>query len=497
MMPLPLLAVVVALVVQDQTPLRAAAHDDAPRQTTLSPGDWLEVRGERQGYLAGLRPPARAPGLRAARRRCAATRSTRRRRRSSRAIVDFLRDAPGQESLGIGYAALYLRAAPAQRGRRRACFDALGDDGRAARRGARRRACAKAGRRDAGGADRGGRELRRARSRSFEQRGAHARLLRRRGVPARAGARRRPAAARARAALGLTDPRVRRPARGPTAALDAGEVAGERARRRSTSARAAARRRPADVQRAPPAAAIGDAGGARVLRGARRATRRSPGRRARRRSASSQLVDRSELADEDRLAYDEAALRVGDRAVGRRAGVAGARSVRARRRARRGRARPDVRAPAPSRRSAAGGALRALHLRVRVAVVGARRAARRRGRDGRAAAASGGASCSCFVRREHGWTADSMTPAAIDPELGYVELAGFSPDGTRLLVVREARASGPLGSPHTLAPWIEKRFQVLAVDGLRVEKQSSSLAGFPTFKRWQSPEWARATLANR
>jgi hypothetical protein len=42
-------ALLVALVVQDQTPLRAAAHENAPRQTNLTAGDWLEVRGERQG----------------------------------------------------------------------------------------------------------------------------------------------------------------------------------------------------------------------------------------------------------------------------------------------------------------------------------------------------------------------------------------------------------------------------------------------------------------
>src|SRR5437763_772577 len=55
-----------------------------------------------------------------------------------------------------------------------------------------------------------------------------------------------------------------------------------------------------------------------------------------------------------------------------------------------------------------------------------------------------------------GWTADTLTPATIDPELGYVELAGISPDGAHLFVVREARASGPLGSPNTLAPWIAR-----------------------------------------
>jgi hypothetical protein len=48
---LPTLAVVVALVVQDQSPLRSAPHDSALRETALAQGDWLEVRGERQGYL--------------------------------------------------------------------------------------------------------------------------------------------------------------------------------------------------------------------------------------------------------------------------------------------------------------------------------------------------------------------------------------------------------------------------------------------------------------
>src|SRR5262249_29445214 len=50
------------------------------------------------------------------------------------------------------------------------------------------------------------------------------------------------------------------------------------------------------------------------------------------------------------------------------------------------------------------------------------------------------------------WIADTITSATIDPELGYVELAGFSPDGAHLAVVRESCATGPLGSPNTLAP---------------------------------------------
>ncbi len=96
-----------------------------------------------------------------------------------------------------------------------------------------------------------------------------------------------------------------------------------------------------------------------------------------------------------------------------------------------------------------------------------------------------------------GWTADTLTPAAIDPELGYVEPAGFSPDGAHLLVVRESRASGPLGSPHTLAPWIQRAFQVVTTSTLQVEKQATSLASFPTFRRWETAEWRGGTLALR
>jgi hypothetical protein len=93
--------------------------------------------------------------------------------------------------------------------------------------------------------------------------------------------------------------------------------------------------------------------------------------------------------------------------------------------------------------------------------------------------------------------ADTLAPAAIDPELGYVELAGFSPDGAHLLVVREWRATGPLGSPHTLAPWTQRSFQVVGARDLRIEKTSATLANFPTFRQWEAPDWQRGTLAKR
>src|SRR5436305_12185347 len=118
------LAAVVALVVQDQTALRASAHESAPRQATLAPGDWLEVRGERQGYLQVYDHRRERPGY----VRPAAVRSYPLDESAAPklgALVEFFRDAPGQESLGIGYTALFLRAAPAG-AVGPAVFDALG-----------------------------------------------------------------------------------------------------------------------------------------------------------------------------------------------------------------------------------------------------------------------------------------------------------------------------------------------------------------------------------
>jgi len=112
-LPAAALAMVVALVAQDQTPLRASASDTAPRQTTLAAGDWLEVRGERQGYLQVYDHRRERPGyVRAGAVRTYAAEEAMAPKLG--VLVEYLRDAPGQESLGIGYAALYLRVAPAQ-----------------------------------------------------------------------------------------------------------------------------------------------------------------------------------------------------------------------------------------------------------------------------------------------------------------------------------------------------------------------------------------------
>jgi hypothetical protein len=107
------LTATIAIVVLDHTSLRAAPRSAAPELTALWPGDVVEIRGERAGYLKvydyhrerggylrseSVRPmaltEAAAPEL--------------------LAVLRFLRETPGSETLGISYGAAYLKAAPAR-----------------------------------------------------------------------------------------------------------------------------------------------------------------------------------------------------------------------------------------------------------------------------------------------------------------------------------------------------------------------------------------------
>jgi hypothetical protein len=87
------------------------------------------------------------------------------------------------------------------------------------------------------------------------------------------------------------------------------------------------------------------------------------------------------------------------------------------------------------------------------------------------------------------WTIATLTPATADPDnaVGYVEAAGFSPDGGRLLVVREARAGGQ----------VTRRFQVVESSTLVVEKWAAHADKLGAFKRWTLPSWRAGTLALR
>jgi hypothetical protein len=483
---LPTLAAVVALVVQDQSPLRSAPHDSALREAALAQGDWLEVRGERQGYLqvydhrlerAGYVRPAMV-------RSYAVDESS---APELGALVDYLRDASGQESLGIGYVALYLRASPAQ-GVGARVFDALGTMAeRLATRASARVATA--------GEAWLAAQIEVAESYGvgfvrFEQEGwtrvcydgeAFRRVL------ALGGA----GPARVRAALGLTDPGCVDPALGPTEALAlakwrAGVLDGVDPTALGPEvlthdgARLRLRRSIVQSELAYLAARTGDLV---LARGASEAAKREL-----------LLADRSLLADEDRLTYEEAALHAATvRWADEPVPAAAASNLDI-----------DLAAGAPGQtciRVKKHGAAQATLIQHCTYGLVWPSSIRIAPHDAAVAAVveplPGWSELLVLHPTPAGWAADTMAPAAIDPELGYVELAGFAPDGAHLLVVREWRASGPLGSPHTLAPRVKKTFQLVATDGLEVEKESRTLATFATFRRWQTADWQRGTLALR
>jgi hypothetical protein len=492
------LAMTVALVVQDQTPLRAAAHENATRQTVLVPGDWLEVRGERQGFLQVYDHRRERPGY----VRPSAVRSYVVDEGSAPklgTLVEYLRDAPGTESLGIGYVALFLRAAPAASVGPEV-FDALGTMAeRLARRASAR--VAKAGDGSASGALA-------AQLETAESYGVHFVSFEREGatrvcydgeafrhVLALGGS----GAERSRAALGVTDPGCMDPALGPTAALaivqwEADVLDGVDMAKLGTDV-------PADVQarlrvrRSTIRAELAYF----AARGGDFALAKQASETAKRELL---LVDRTALADDDRLAYEEAALRTASVRwaaeptvaagsahavdVELAAGEPGQTCVRVKTHAKGDGSRPLL-------EHCTYGVLWPSSIRfaphdAAIAIV--------------AQPLSGWSELLLLHpdrtgAADGGWIADTLAPATIDPELGYVELAGFSPDGAHLFVVRESRASGPLGSPHTLAPWMQRSFQMVAASGLRVEKEAASLASFPTFRRAETPDWRGGTLALR
>lgn len=92
-----------------------------------------------------------------------------------------------------------------------------------------------------------------------------------------------------------------------------------------------------------------------------------------------------------------------------------------------------------------------------------------------------------FHQRSGGWLVDVMAPAATDPDLAYVEFAGWIPGAPKLLVAREARIDGRF----------RHSFEVVAIDTLATLKSADNPASLSLFQRWQDPAWKRQTVATR
>jgi hypothetical protein len=87
-----------------------------------------------------------------------------------------------------------------------------------------------------------------------------------------------------------------------------------------------------------------------------------------------------------------------------------------------------------------------------------------------------------------GWKVDVVVPEANGPGLGYVEWAGWSPSSRRkLLVVREAKSNG-----H-----VTRRFEVLRTDTLVAEKSAGDPQQLTAFGLWADVSWRQETVSLR
>lgn len=466
-------AAALAVVVQDQVPLRAAPRDAAAQQAVLVQGDLLEVRGEKLGHLQVWdHRRERAGYVRAAQvRRLSLAEAD---APQLQAVWRFLRDTPGSEALGIAYVAAWLKAAPAQAIDAEP-FDALGAMAeRLARRASTRQGAAS----ETVAAHLEAVAGYGVRFQSYERDGAlrlcyDGEAFRR--VLAQPQA---TAAQRAQAALALTRPDCSDPQAHPQARQQANRAAAELLDRIDGSDLAALPdilRQRVQVRRAGVWAAL-TFDRAHSADDARPAAQRALDELA--------AVARQDLADDDTPEYTDAVLRVG--AV--RWALAAPESTQAR-------LAVQTRPGEPGQTC-----VQLVDRRAPTAVLAERcsfgvvwTASARPAPDGRALALAvqplpAWTELWVFRAGAAGWTVDVLPPGSSDPTLGYVEFAGWVPGAApKLLLAREARVDGRA----------RRSFEVLGLTSLAVEKQAGSPSLLAAFARWQDAQWRQTTVSLR
>jgi len=476
-----------AIVTSDQAALRAAPQNSAAQQAVLWQGDVLEVRGTRMDHLQVYDHRRERAGYVLA-SQVRTTSAAAAEAPELLAVLRFVRDTPGAEALGIGYAAAYLKAVPAN-AMTAEPFDALGTlADRLARRASAKQGPATSAAIAA--------HLEVAAGygvvmKSYEQDGtmqvcydgdAFRRVL------AMAGA---TAEQRARAALGLTRPECIDPNLGPAARFDTEQWRADVLDRLDSTALPETLKNRLRLRRAGAWSALAFAHARRVeptLAAARSAAERSLQELA--------AVNKAELTDEDQGEYSAAAIRTG---ASRWAAEAVPGAVLA------------TAAPRLAVQTVPGQPGETCVL-LTDAKHGAAAPLLRRCTWGTVWAASAsvspnGQALALAVQPLAGWrelwlfrqgadgcSVDVLPPAAGTPigsDIGYAEFAGWvaskEPGGERLLLAREARVEGR----------VKRSFEVLKLDTLATEKQASTPSLLVLFGKWQDAAWKRQSVSLR
>jgi hypothetical protein len=90
-----------------------------------------------------------------------------------------------------------------------------------------------------------------------------------------------------------------------------------------------------------------------------------------------------------------------------------------------------------------------------------------------------------FHERAGTWTIDVLSPGLDNPEEGYLDFAGYAPGTRRLLIAREVKDHGRF----------RRSFEELRLDDLALVRQASSPELLRDFGRWQDVAWRRDSLA--
>jgi hypothetical protein len=465
------------IVVTDAATLRAAPRDSAQQQAQLHQGDLLEIRGERLDYLQVYDHQRERGGY---------VRASQVRRTAMEAqdapdliaVVRFLRDAPGSESLGIAFAAAYLQAAPAETLRGPEGIEVLDALGAMADRLAHR-----------------------ASSGSGLSKSAQAALSAHLDVAAHYGIVFRTQEQGGRIQVCYEGDAFRR-----VLAMDATPVQKARAALALTRGECVFepmqvdKRKPVDEWRADVLDRVEIAGlpghvRAQVLMRRSQVWAAIAYERARlggdaesaalRALAEFTSVNRNEVLETEQAVYNDTAMRVS-----------------ASRWAAQPRSAPIARRPSIVTVAGAPGETcvmlvdakndehHPLARRCTYAIVWAQSATTNREGNALALAVQpleAWRELWVFRKRGAAWAIDVMPPASVDPSLGYVEFAGWVPGGRQMLVAREARGDGKY----------RHSFEVVSLDSMVATRQTGDAAQMGSFRRWQDPQWKRMTVSMR